>query len=200
MDDGGRGVLPGGPGGFHPSSAARDTVFRYKEAAGAVSGLGEPQSPFSLSPVGRESQRLLLSPRKSPRKIAKAPFKVLDAPDLQDDFYLNLVDWSSQNQLCVGLGSCVYLWSACTSKVTKLCDLASSTETANDTITSVSWMQRGSVLAVGTDKGLVHLWDAQKCKLQRTLAGHTARTGTLAWNSFNLCSGSRDRTILQRDV
>lgn len=135
-------------------------------------GLPEAQSPFSLSPVGKESQRLLQSPRKSPRKIAAVPFKVLDAPDLQDDFYLNLVDWSSQNQLCVGLGSCVYLWSACTSKVTKLCDLSSVTDGQSDTITSVNWMQRGSHLAVGTEKGLVHLWDAQKCKLQQTFEGH----------------------------
>jgi len=51
------------------------------------------------------------------RKIPRIPFKVLDAPELQDDFYLNLVDWSSQNILSVGLGSCVYLWSACTSQV-----------------------------------------------------------------------------------
>ena len=35
----------------------------------------------------------------------------------KDDFYLNLVDWSSQNILSVGLGSCVYLWSAYTSQV-----------------------------------------------------------------------------------
>lgn len=46
--------------------------------------------------------------------------QVLDAPHLQDDFYLNLVDWSSQNVLAVGLGSCVYLWSASTSKVSAL--------------------------------------------------------------------------------
>lgn len=51
------------------------------------------------------------------RKISKIPFKVLDAPELQDDFYLNLVDWSSLNVLSVGLGTCVYLWSACTSQV-----------------------------------------------------------------------------------
>lgn len=51
------------------------------------------------------------------RKISKIPFKVLDAPELQDDFYLNLVDWSSQNVLSVGLGTSVYLWSACTSQV-----------------------------------------------------------------------------------
>jgi cell division cycle 20-like protein 1 (cofactor of APC complex) len=36
--------------------------------------------------------------------------KVLDAPDLQDDFYLNLVDWSSGNVLSVGLGTCVYFF------------------------------------------------------------------------------------------
>lgn len=42
---------------------------------------------------------------------------MLDAPALQDDFYLNLVDWSSQNVLSVGLGNCVYLWNACSSKV-----------------------------------------------------------------------------------
>ncbi len=42
---------------------------------------------------------------------------MLDAPQLQDDFDLNLVDWSSQNVLAVGLGTCVYLYSACTSKV-----------------------------------------------------------------------------------
>ena len=41
----------------------------------------------------------------------------------QDDFYLNLVAWSGANVLAVGLGTCVYLWSACTSRVTKLCDL-----------------------------------------------------------------------------
>jgi hypothetical protein len=57
---------------------------------------------------------------KPTRKVSKLPFKVLDAPQLQDDFYLNLVDWSSQNMLAVGLGTEVYIWSACTSRVTKL--------------------------------------------------------------------------------
>lgn len=41
----------------------------------------------------------------------------MDAPALQDDFYLNLVDWSAHNVLAVGLGNCVYLWNACSSKV-----------------------------------------------------------------------------------
>jgi cell division cycle 20-like protein 1 (cofactor of APC complex) len=40
----------------------------------------------------------------SRREVSKVPFKVLDAPSLSDDFYLNLVDWSEQNFLAVGLG------------------------------------------------------------------------------------------------
>jgi cell division cycle 20-like protein 1, cofactor of APC complex len=50
--------------------------------------------------------------------------------------------------LAVGLGSCVYLWSATTSKVTKLYDLG-----LTDSVTSVSWCNRGNLLAVGTNSG-----------------------------------------------
>lgn len=39
---------------------------------------------------------------KASRRIAKEAYKVLDAPGLQDDFYLNLLDWSSNNQIAIG--------------------------------------------------------------------------------------------------
>ena len=77
-------------------------LFRFK--SDGASGLGTPpESPYSLSPVGGDGPQgtALASPRRSPRKIARSPFKVLDAPALQDDFYLNLVDWSSHNVLAV---------------------------------------------------------------------------------------------------
>ena len=51
-------------------------------------------SSFSLNPMGTATaNRLLNAPQKRTRRIQKVPFKVLDAPALQDDFYLNLVDW-----------------------------------------------------------------------------------------------------------
>lgn len=37
---------------------------------------------YSLSPVGHDSQQMLLSPRKGIRQMARTPFKVLDAPEL----------------------------------------------------------------------------------------------------------------------
>mmetsp|Transcript_35746 Transcript_35746/g.77255 ORF Transcript_35746/g.77255 Transcript_35746/m.77255 type:complete len:476 (-) Transcript_35746:310-1737(-) len=151
--------------------------------------------PFSLAPVPFHSGELINTPRKVPRKISKVPFKVLDAPQLQDDFYLNLVDWSSTNTLCVGLCNCVYLWNACTSRVTKLCDLS-----GDDVVTSVNWTQRGAHLAVGTNKGEVEIWDASQCRKLRTMMGHRGRVGTMAWNGPVLSTGSRDHHILHRDV
>ncbi|RFU31788.1 hypothetical protein B7463_g4550, partial [Scytalidium lignicola] len=149
---------------------------------------------YSLSPVRLGSQRMLLSPRKQPRVVSKVPYKVLDAPDLADDFYLNLVDWGSSNVLGVGLGSCVYMWNSTSGRVNKLCELQ------DDTVTSVSWIQRGSHIAIGTGKGLVQIWDAERTRRLRTMTGHTARVGSLAWNDHILTSGSRDRLIYHRDV
>lgn len=166
---------------------------------------------YSVSPIKYSSQQLLLSPRKQPRVVNKVPYKVLDAPELADDFYLNLVDWGSSNILGVGLGKCVYMWNSDSGKVTKLCELES------DTVTSVNWIQKvipqiclhflarinkiqGSHLAVGTHKGYVQIWDANAGRRLRTMTGHSSRVGALAWNEHILSSGSRDRSILHRDV
>lgn len=50
---------------------------------GSAPGLDSPtHEKYSASPVRYESQRMLLSPRKTPRALSKVPFKVLDAPEL----------------------------------------------------------------------------------------------------------------------
>ncbi|CAG8748220.1 13758_t:CDS:2, partial [Acaulospora morrowiae] len=111
------------------------------------------KNSYNSSPLPLEAQLILTSPRKPPRYISKTPYKVLDAPDLQDDFYLNLVDWSSSNVLGVGLGTCVV----------RLCDMASTGHSGNDeNVTSVSWMPTGSHIAVGTAPGPVEIWDIHK--------------------------------------
>ncbi|XP_031276917.1 protein FIZZY-RELATED 2-like [Pistacia vera] len=165
-------------------------IFRFKSET--------RRSMHSLSPFGFDddvASGVSQSPVKAPRKVPRSPYKILDAPALQDDFYLNLVDWSSHNVLAVGLGNCVYLWNACSSKVTKLCDLG-----MDDSVCSVGWAQRGTHLAVGTSHGKLQIWDASRCKRVRTMEGHRLRVGALAWSSCLLSSGSRDKSILQRDI
>jgi len=184
---------------FPPADKGDDKIPRTPERKNLFCFKSLPQvtqdDPFSLSPVRFKNTALFKNPRKVPRKISKVPFKILDAPQLQDDFYLNLVDWSSANVLAAGLCNSVFLWSALTSRVTKLCDLG-----PDDTVTSVSWTQRGSHLAVGTSTGQVQIWDTTLCRKLRTMSGHRRRVGTMAWNGHVLSTGSRDHHILHRDV
>ena len=190
----------GNPGPIQGSPIRSPTrkIFRYMAGTSDTpAGLPMP-SPYSSDVLGGEdslSNSALATTARLPRKIARAPFKVLDAPALADDFYLNLVDWSAQNVLAVGLGSSVYLWSACTSKVTRLVDYG-----VGSSVCSVAWSQRGTYLSVGTDRGEVQIWDPVKCKKVRSMPGHKQRVGCLSWNHHVLATGSRDRNILLRDV
>ncbi|CAF4388073.1 unnamed protein product, partial [Didymodactylos carnosus] len=109
-----------------------------------------------------------------PNTIFKYSLK--HASELQGDFYLNLVDWSSTNILAVGLNASVYLWNANTSNVTRLCDLQSEL----DKMTSAAWSDRGQFVAVGTHKGIVQIWQAQSHRKTILFPRHTARVGALA--------------------
>ncbi|KAB2596144.1 protein FIZZY-RELATED 3-like [Pyrus ussuriensis x Pyrus communis] len=183
-------------GSFSPAGGAASPMSPSKNMLRFKTENSGPNSPYSPSLLRNDSGfSSETTPPKPPRKVPKTPHKVLDAPSLQDDFYLNLVDWSSQNVLAVGLGTSVYLWSASNSKVTKLCDLG-----PNDGVCSVQWTREGSYLSIGTSLGRVQVWDGTQCKRVRTMGGHQTRTGVLAWNSRILASGSRDRNILQHDL
>ncbi|OQS00967.1 cell division cycle 2, cofactor of APC complex [Achlya hypogyna] len=129
------------------------------------------------------------------RHIPSAPTKVLDAPELMDDYYLNLLSWGRNNILAVALGSSLYLWNASTGSIEELMALE-----GDDYISSVSWIQDGNTLAVGSSDATVQLWDTGASKLLRTLSGHSARVGALSWNRHVLSSGSRDTSILHHDV
>jgi len=64
----------------------------------------------------------------------------------------------------------------------------------------VSWSNSGQNLAVGTASGILQNWDVQKQKIIKKFGGHDGRIGCIAWNSSFLSSGSRDKTILHRDL
>lgn len=118
---------------------------------------------------------------------------MLDAPSLADDFYYDLIDWSSTDVLAVALGKSIFLTDNNTNEVTQL-------STTDNEYTSLSWVGAGSHLAVGQTNGLVNIFDVEKKKCIRTIPGHIDRVACLSWNNHILTSGSRDRRILHRDV
>ncbi|VDP34587.1 unnamed protein product, partial [Soboliphyme baturini] len=110
--------------------------------------------------------------------------------------YLNLLDWNQSNILAVGLSGHLYLWNAETGGIDLLLELNG----VSEYVSSLSWATSSSYLAVGLSSGAVQIWDVAAHRKLRTMVGHQARVGSLAWNEHILCSGCRDGTINQHDV
>lgn len=92
--------------------------------------------------------------KEDSRKINSRPYKILEAPGLLDDFYLNLLDWSSKNDLAVGLRDSVYLWCANKTQCVKLLSYE-----GEKYVSSVIWNPSGDKVAVGNSEGTVEVWD-----------------------------------------
>eukprot|EP01120_Amphizonella_sp_Union-15-10_P015553 TRINITY_DN8032_c0_g1_i3.p1 TRINITY_DN8032_c0_g1~~TRINITY_DN8032_c0_g1_i3.p1 ORF type:complete len:473 (+),score=91.49 TRINITY_DN8032_c0_g1_i3:54-1421(+) len=134
--------------------------------------------------------------QKNIRNIQKMPERILDAPDLRNDYYLNLLDWSKENLLAVGLGQSLYIWNGNDSSVYQMMSL----DEPENYITSVNWSPTGSHLALGTNYQETQLWDISRKRIVRSFRGHTGRVSSLAWNGHILSTGSRDSLIMNNDL
>ena len=138
------------------------------------------------------------------RKIPKTPFRILDAPNLVDDFYLNLLDWGKENIIAVALSDELYLWNDNNAKSSLLMTYESNNTTSEDSftnnITSLSWMQNGLFLGIGLPDGNIQFWDINKKIKIREIEAHNNRVSCLSWNDNILSSGSKDRYIKNFDV
>lgn len=132
---------------------------------------------------------------ESYRKICHEPERILDAPNLNDNFFYNPLDWGSKNVLSVCLGTYVYLWNYNNLETSLL------TNNQNEVdYCTTNFMDNGTCLALGLNNGETELWDIEKKIKIRTLKSHTDRVGALAWNRYNLYTGSKDTNIICHDV
>ncbi|EDN05774.1 WD domain-containing protein [Histoplasma capsulatum] len=161
----------------------------------------KPPPPESSKPIDLRSQyNRPLKPANSQsaqfrRRVQTAPERVLDAPGLVDDYYLNLLDWSSGNQVAIGLERNVYVWSAETGSVNCLL------ETSPDTyVSSVKWSGDGAYVGVGLGTGEVQIWDVEEGTKLRSMFGHETRVGVMGWNKHTLSTGARSGLIFNHDV
>lgn len=159
------------------------------------------------APEGHQSQlRVLYSQSKASaakgqkptRHIPTMPERILDAPNFLDDYYVNLLDWSSTNILAVVLCDAVYTWNGETGEINMVMETPGDRE--GEYPSALSWSEDGNFLAIGTSWNDVELWDVNQRKKLRTMSGHTGRVGVMDWNSFQLASGSRSGAIHHHDV
>ncbi|VVA40321.1 PREDICTED: cell division [Prunus dulcis] len=126
----------------------RARIFTFKN---------KPPTPVEAIP------RRLLSPplhkaksTKPCRRIPKDPERTLDAPGIVDNFYLNLLDWSSSNIIAIALGNSVYLWNPSDRSIVELVTI----DDEDGPITGISWALDGKHIAVGLNNSWVQLWDS----------------------------------------
>ncbi|KAL1565466.1 cell division cycle 20.2, cofactor of APC complex-like [Salvia divinorum] len=134
----------------------------------------KPPTPVEAIPSDFSSAAHQVKSAKPCRHIPQTCERTLDAPDIVDDYYLNLLDWGSSNVLSIALGHTVYL---------------------------VKWAPDGRHIAVGLNNSEVQLWDSTSNRLLRTLkGGHRSRVGALDWNNHILTTGGMDGQIFNNDV
>lgn len=173
--------------GYHeaPPLASSDTTLRQQR---------EFARPLYARPGSSVNTSTGATTNKT-RKIPTQPERVLDAPGLVDDFYLNLVSWSCLNAVAVALESQTYIWKADTGSVVQLGEAPEGTY-----VSSVDFSNDGMFLGVGASNGDVELWDVESGVKLRTMAGHQAQVATLSWHQHILSSGCADGSIWHHDV
>ena len=142
---------------------------------------------------------------KNQRKINQKPYKELLTSNLIDDFYLNLLDWSSKDQIAVGCTTSVVLWNNNKTQSEILLNypcgnLEESENYVEKYVSSLIWSNEGDKLAVGHSLGCVEIYDVNKKKMIANFGGHSGRVGVVSWNGNIISSGSKDCNIITRDI
>eukprot|EP00826_Nyctotherus_ovalis_P053716 TRINITY_DN7007_c0_g4_i1.p1 TRINITY_DN7007_c0_g4~~TRINITY_DN7007_c0_g4_i1.p1 ORF type:complete len:463 (-),score=118.20 TRINITY_DN7007_c0_g4_i1:147-1535(-) len=150
-----------------------------------------------------KAQHVVEQKKQNKRRVPRKAERILDAPELLDDYYLNLIDWSTSDKVAVCLGHSLYLWDANTGETDQL--LTHDAANAWNVLTAVAWSPEGKDVVIGCADRSVQLWDAAatKCKAKLAYNLHDNRISALAWNHRQpslLASGSRDANIFLHDL
>ncbi|ELA42163.1 uncharacterized protein VICG_00806 [Vittaforma corneae ATCC 50505] len=140
---------------------------------------------FALPTIKERSKRI------EERIVDTCPFKILDAPGLIDDYYLNLLDWTG-NRIAIALGDTVYCYDVNSKEVMEVYSSPSSY------ISSLKGFN--NVLAIGDSKGQIHLYDFEKGQIVDRRIPHSTRVCSIAFSDKIMSSGEKTGKISNLDL
>jgi len=130
------------------------------------------------------------------RRIPTTAERILDAPGMINDYYLNLISWSVTNVVGVALRESTYMWNAETNET----DHLSTCDQENGYVSSLDFSNDGSYAGIGLDNGDVEIWDLEAKSRLRIMSGHQSQVSVLSWNNHIISSGCADGSIWHHDV
>ncbi|KAM0890296.1 hypothetical protein ACQ4PT_027118 [Festuca glaucescens] len=161
-----------------------------------LSFLNKPPEPDNF--LADDAATIQANPARKRQRIPQTPDRILDAPDLADEYRVNLLDWGRRNVLSIALGNRICLLDASSGSISELATVHED----DGPVTSVSWAPDGRHIAVGLSSSVVQLWDSSSSRLLRTLEGvHESGVGSLAWRDNKvLTSGDIYGKIVNNDM
>jgi WD40 repeat protein len=93
---------------------------------------------------------------------SKRPTVVLDAVDVQDNFYIHFLDWSCKGDLAVGLRDSIYIVKDKDRKSRLIYSLAGG---LND-VTSIAWTPCGERLVFVSNDGFIRVWQNERIVIE----------------------------------
>ena len=153
-------------------------------------------SSITALTMSTEAKKLFSPVQQHSPKIPVSPVRILDAPSLENDFYLNILDYSSKNVISLVLGDSVYLWHEGKSTPVYTCQY-------DDYVpTSLGFNQSGDLLCMGLRNGGIQLHNVDVAKKAPMMPEkiHRSRIGVLTWKDNCVFTGCKTGPVYCKDV
>ncbi|GJP45971.1 hypothetical protein CLOM_g5308 [Closterium sp. NIES-68] len=179
--------------GGEGDSARKPRVLSFKVKAPAA------ESDNGVDSTTKIANSSDVPARRPPRAVSQVAEKVLDAPGVVDDYYLQMIDWSNSNLIAVALGTSVFIWNAENEESVELMSVLTEDE-QSPYVTGVSWAPDGVHLAIAISNSEIQVWNVSIPQQVRTFKGHSAVIGAMDWYKTILSTGDHAGTIVNHDV
>ncbi|KAI5149553.1 cell division cycle 20, cofactor of APC complex [Enteropsectra breve] len=140
---------------------------------------------FSLPNINERSKRI------EDRHIDKSPYKILDAPGIVDDYYLNVLDWT-KNRISVALGNTLFSYNTDTNEASEIFS------SERDYVSSIKG--NCETMAIGDASGSFYIYDYNQEKISYSLDMHQTRICALDVSEKMVVAGSKSGAICTLDT
>uniref|UniRef100_A0A0K0EYR6 Cell division cycle protein 20 homolog (inferred by orthology to a human protein) n=1 Tax=Strongyloides venezuelensis TaxID=75913 RepID=A0A0K0EYR6_STRVS len=179
-----------------------DEKLAEPEKIWVYKGISVPQAP-----VGHMSRQKVLysgplNPSSSMKKTLKKRYypsseiRILDAPNLFDDFYSTPIHWGYNNQLAVSLTHDIYVYVPVDGESYCLFSI----DEGPDYISSVQYSNSAQYLSVGVSDGRIHIIDVESKRKIRSMRSQVGKITCQAWNHNSLSVGTHSGNVYHHDV